>query len=179
KTVKVPCSERFLIGADTLFEFDKATLNPKAEETLNVLAPMIQRLGPHPIVVEGHTDAIGTDDYNQQLSERRAERVKNWLLQNHVAEPKALRIVGYGEQRPIAPNTKPDGSDNPVGRAQNRRVVIIVNTCKSIDDVASASASTASGADEKADAALKGSDRPADVSASGTSSGAPEREAAE
>lgn len=134
KTTNLPCSQRFLIGADTLFEFDKATLNPRAEETLKVLAPMIRELGPHPVRIEGHTDCIGTDEYNQQLSERRAERVKNWLLENRTVSREAVEILGFGEKKPVAPNTKPDKSDNPPGRALNRRVEIIVNTCKTVEE---------------------------------------------
>lgn len=136
KTTSAPCSQRFLIGADTLFEFDKATLTPRAEETLSVLGPMIQNVGAHPVTIEGHTDAVGTDDYNQQLSDRRAERVRNWLLEHRVVERKAVSTVGYGEKKPVAPNTKPDGKDNPAGRALNRRVEIVVDTCKGLDEPA-------------------------------------------
>ncbi|MCC6977111.1 MAG: OmpA family protein [Candidatus Melainabacteria bacterium] len=136
KTTSAPCSQRFLVGADTLFEFDKATLTPRAEETLSVLGPMIQNAGAHPVTIEGHTDAVGTDDYNQQLSDRRAERVRNWLLEHKVVERRAVFTVGYGEKKPVAPNTKPDGKDNPAGRALNRRVEIVVDTCKGIDEPA-------------------------------------------
>jgi outer membrane protein OmpA-like peptidoglycan-associated protein len=136
-----PCSQRFVVGADTLFEFDKSTLTPFAVETLRVLSPMIQKLGAHPVRIEGHTDGKGTDEYNQTLSEKRAERVKNWLLENHVAAVAAVAIEGFGKRKPIAPNTKPDGSDNPQGRALNRRVEIVVDTCKSVEDLASSSGS--------------------------------------
>jgi len=136
KATSAPCSQRFSIGADTLFEFDKATLTPRAEETLTVLGPMIGNAGAHPVTIEGHTDAVGTDDYNQQLSERRAERVRNWLLEHRVIEKKAVSIVGFGEKKPVAPNTKPDGKDNPPGRALNRRVEIVIDTCRGVDEPA-------------------------------------------
>lgn len=136
KTKTDPCTQRFLIGADTLFEFDKATLTPRAEETLSVLGPMIENAGPHPVVIEGHTDSVGTDEYNQELSERRAERVRNWLLEHRVVEKRAVSTVGFGEKKPVAPNTKPDGKDNPPGRALNRRVEIVVNTCAKLDEPA-------------------------------------------
>lgn len=136
KTTSAPCSQRFLVGADTLFEFDQATLTPRAEETLTVLGPMIQNVGAHPVVIEGHTDSKGTDDYNQQLSERRAERVRNWFLEHRFVEKRAVSTVGYGEKKPVAPNEKPDGKDNPPGRALNRRVEIVVNTCAGIDEPA-------------------------------------------
>lgn len=130
-----PCSQRFVVGADTLFEFDKSTLTPFAVETLKVLSPMIQKLGPHPIKVEGHTDGKGSEEYNQVLSEKRAERVKNWLLENHTAQVGVIATEGFGKRRPVAPNVKQDGSDNPQGRALNRRVEIVVDTCKSVEDL--------------------------------------------
>lgn len=132
-----PCSQHFVVGADTLFEFDKSTLTPFAMETLKELAPMISKLGSHPIKVEGHTDGKGTDEYNQSLSEKRAERVKNWLLENRIATILAVSTEGFGKKHPVAPNTKPDGSDNPQGRALNRRVEIIVDTCKDVSNPAS------------------------------------------
>lgn len=143
-----PCNQRFTVGADTLFEFDKATLNRYALETLNVLKPMIVRLGTHPIRVEGHTDGKGSDEYNQGLSERRAERVKNWLLENHICTASAVSIEGFGKKHPVAPNANPDGSDNPQGRALNRRVEITVDTCKTVEEASSisTSANTASAA---------------------------------
>ena len=136
KVTSAQCSQRFLVGADTLFEFDKATLTPRAEETLTVLGPMIENVGPHPVTIEGHTDSVGTDDYNQELSERRAERVRNWLLEHRVVEKRAVSTVGFGEKKPVAPNTKPDGKDNPPGRALNRRVEIVVDTCHGLDQPA-------------------------------------------
>jgi hypothetical protein len=104
---------------------------------------MIQKLGPHPVKVEGHTDGKGTEEYNQTLSEKRAERVKNWLLENHVAPVAAVSTEGFGKRKPVAPNTKPDGSDNPQGRALNRRVEIVVDTCKSVEDLAKTADGTA------------------------------------
>jgi outer membrane protein OmpA-like peptidoglycan-associated protein len=135
KTMKENCKERLLVSSDTLFEFDKATLTPYAEEALQLIAPRIGKLGSHPMVIEGHTDAIGDDKYNQALSERRAERVRNWLIEKHVVGG-SLSIIGHGEKQPVAPNANKDGSDNPAGRALNRRVEIVINTCKSIDQAA-------------------------------------------
>lgn len=132
KAVKSECKEKLIVCADTLFEFDKATLSPDAEATLKLLGPKILALGPHPVFIDGHTDSKGDDEYNQQLSVRRAERVKNWLMSNHFVGKEAL-VQGWGEKKPIAPNTKPDGKDNPLGRQQNRRVEIIVDTCKTLE----------------------------------------------
>ncbi|MBY0549162.1 MAG: OmpA family protein, partial [Candidatus Obscuribacterales bacterium] len=132
KQEAAPCHRRFCVGADTLFNFDESTLTPYAEEALQALGPMIVKLGAHPVRIEGHTDSEGTDEYNQKLSQKRAERVKNWLLQNHFV-PVGAQTEGFGEQRPRSPNKKPDGTDNPEGRALNRRVEIIVDTCTALN----------------------------------------------
>ncbi|HLK24527.1 MAG TPA: OmpA family protein, partial [Caulobacteraceae bacterium] len=79
--------------------------------------------------VEGHTDAIGSDAYNMTLSEARARTVRDWLSARG-AIPAATPIKGYGKRDPIAPNTRPDGSDDPEGRQKNRRVDILFSTCK-------------------------------------------------
>jgi outer membrane protein OmpA-like peptidoglycan-associated protein len=122
------CTKRFLVGADALFEFDKATLTPDAEETLTVLVPMLTKAGKHPATVEGHTDSKGADDYNQTLSEKRARTVKDWLVA-HGALAAETRVQGWGERRPVAPNAKPDGSDDPAGRQKNRRVAVVLDLC--------------------------------------------------
>lgn len=130
RTEEAKCTKRFLVGADALFEFDKATLTPDAEETLKALAPLLLKTGPHPATVEGHTDAKGTDAYNQTLSEKRAQTVKDWLAARG-ALPVTTPIQGWGKRRPVAPNTKPDGSDDPEGRQKNRRVEVVFDLCKS------------------------------------------------
>lgn len=123
------CAKRFLVGSDALFAFDQATLSPDAEVTLEALVPLLAKAGKHPAVVEGHTDAKGADAYNQTLSERRAESVKDWLVKRG-ALPAATTVQGWGERRPVAPNAKPDGSDDPAGRQKNRRVAVVLDTCK-------------------------------------------------
>ncbi len=122
------CQHRLNVGADALFAFDKSDLNPDAEQTLNALGPEIAKLGNYPATVEGHTDSIGTADYNQRLSQRRAEAVKSWLVA-HKFLPESTLTKGYGKTRPIAPNTNPDGSDNPQGRQKNRRVEVVIDSC--------------------------------------------------
>ncbi|MDF2483808.1 MAG: hypothetical protein K0R79_4165 [Stenotrophomonas indicatrix] len=85
-----------------------------------------QTIGPDGCPVPGHTDSKGTDAYNQKLSERRATAVYNYLTKNGVDAGRLAGPIGYGESRPIAPNTNPDGSDNPEGRAKNRRTELNV-----------------------------------------------------
>ena len=113
------------LAADVLFDFDKADLLPKAEETLQKAADLIkQRNAKGTVRIEGHTDAKGSDAYNQKLSERRADAVKRWFESHGLHEHFAT--AGFGAKKPVAPNTKPDGSDDPEGRARNRRVEIVV-----------------------------------------------------
>jgi outer membrane protein OmpA-like peptidoglycan-associated protein len=127
QAVTEKCKQRLLIGADTLFDFDKADLTSKSAAILGQLGPVIQQYGNHPITVEGHTDGKGSDEYNQDLSERRAKIVRDWLVYYKYI-PNA-QVIGYGKRKPVAPNTNADGSDNPAGRAKNRRVEIVIDTC--------------------------------------------------
>lgn len=118
---------RIELAADVLFEFDKAVIQPKAEQTLKQAAAVISENASDSLVrIEGHSDAKGDDNYNQKLSERRAEAVKNWFANAGGLKSIEFRIQGLGEQHPVAPNAKIDGSDDPEGRQKNRRVEIIV-----------------------------------------------------
>ena len=128
KEEKTACEQRLSVVADALFAFNQAALSPQAEETLAALGPEITKRGDHPVTIEGHTDAIGTAAANQRLSEQRAESVKSWLVAHHFVAA-ATPIKGYGKTKPVAPNTNPDGSDNPVGRQKNRRVEVVIRTC--------------------------------------------------
>lgn len=108
------------------FDFDKSTLRPDAVAILNEAIEILKRYPDLKVEVAGHTDAIGTDEYNQGLSERRARAVYDYLTGNGIDASRLVGPNGYGESRPIAPNTNPDGSDNPEGRAQNRRTELNV-----------------------------------------------------
>jgi outer membrane protein OmpA-like peptidoglycan-associated protein len=123
------CQRSLDVGADALFAFNQSNLSSDAEETLTALGPVVAKLGRHPTTIEGHTDSIGGADYNQQLSERRASAVKGWLV-SHSYLPDSTPIKGYGKTHPVAPNTNPDGSDNPAGRQKNRRVEVVVDSCR-------------------------------------------------
>lgn len=97
------------------FAFDSADILPAARTQLDALAEGIKLLAPKSIVtVEGHTDAVGTDAYNLELSRVRAHAVRDYLVQHHGINAARLKTVGYGEDRPI------DGAD-PYA-AVNRRV---------------------------------------------------------
>ena len=108
------------------FDFDKSTLRPDA---VDLLGEAISILGKYPelkVEVAGHTDSIGTEVYNQGLSERRAQAVYDYLASHGVDAGRMVGPTGYGETRPIAPNTNEDGSENPEGRARNRRTELNV-----------------------------------------------------
>jgi outer membrane protein OmpA-like peptidoglycan-associated protein len=112
------------LAADVLFDFDKADLRPEAAPALEKVAAVLKSYPKATVVIDGHTDGKGGDQYNQKLSQRRAEAVLQWLRAHQVATPMSSR--GWGSTKPVAPNTKPDGSDDPVGRQKNRRVGITI-----------------------------------------------------
>lgn len=76
-----------------------------------------------PVILRGHTDSSGNDSANLRASRSRAEAVAAWLVERGVADDR-ISVIAFGEQNPIAPNAKPDGSANEAGRARNRRVDI-------------------------------------------------------
>ncbi len=117
---------RIELPADVLFDFDKANIRPDADEALRKVATVLRGFAKAPVRIEGHTDGKGKEAYNQKLSERRAESVRDWLVKQAAIDAKRLTVKGWGMTKPIVPNTKPDGRDDPEGRQKNRRVEIIV-----------------------------------------------------
>ncbi len=106
--------------SDVLFDTGMYTLKPGTREKLAKIAGIVvSHTGLH-LTVEGHTDNVGSDEYNQILSERRADSVRNFLVQNGVPSS-AVSAVGYGETKPVSTN------DTPEGRQQNRRVEMVVS----------------------------------------------------
>ena len=114
------------LSADLLFDFDKADIKAAAEPELMKVATVLKSYPNARISIEGHTDGKGSDAYNQPLSERRADVVAQWLAAHTGASPANIHTRGWGKTKPIAPNTNPDGTDSPEGRAKNRRVEITV-----------------------------------------------------
>lgn len=109
------------LPGDVLFDFDRAEIRPDAEPVLAQLAEILTAFPDAPVVIAGHTDAKGSDDYNMALSGRRAEAVLAWLAGQGVAAGR-MDTEAFGESRPVAPNAHADGSDDPAGRQLNRRV---------------------------------------------------------
>lgn len=111
---------------DVLFEFDRAELTESARTKIHAVAEIVVRLAPErTLSVEGHTDSVGTEEYNLELSLRRAQQVMEELRTGGVLQEK-VRSVGHGERYPVAPNRNPEGRDDAQGRAQNRRVEVVI-----------------------------------------------------
>jgi len=117
---------RIDMASDILFDFDRSNLRPEAEAALRQLAELLRERARGTIRIEGHTDSKGSVAYNQRLSEARALSVENWLLRNGRLTGVEYESRGFGASRPVASNTRPDGSDDPDGRQRNRRVEIVI-----------------------------------------------------
>lgn len=107
------------------FDFDKSNIKSEWAGVLDEAAGIMQERPEINVMIEGHTDSKGTEPYNQKLSERRAQAVFNYFVDKGIGRSR-MQTIGYGETRPIASNTEPDGSDNPEGRALNRRAELRV-----------------------------------------------------
>ncbi|CAK1753998.1 OmpA family protein [Vibrio crassostreae] len=114
-TVDKPLS----LNAESLFGFDSSKLQSHA--SLDLLVDQLQSYPDDTIRIEGHTDASGREDYNQRLSERRAQTVANYLTDNGI-DTSRLTVISMGESHPVAPN------DTKEGRAMNRRVEVLFDT---------------------------------------------------
>jgi outer membrane protein OmpA-like peptidoglycan-associated protein len=115
------------LDADVLFDFDKYSLRAAAADSLREVGEVTKSYDKSPVLIEGHTDGKGTHPYNIKLSENRAASVKKWLVENAGVSGSRITTRGWGETKPVAPNTNPDGSDNPAGRQKNRRVEITIH----------------------------------------------------
>ncbi len=98
-----------------LFEFDKDEITPESAPTLDLIAEVLTRNSKLKVIILAHTDSVGTEEYNADLSERRARSVKTALSKRGV-HPPSMRFLGFGFSRPIADNSTDEG------RAKNRRV---------------------------------------------------------
>ena len=126
-------SARGLIAnmGDVLFQTGKYELKPEARERLAKVSGILLAYSSLKVAIEGHTDAVGTDDYNQRLSEQRAEAVRNYFVNQGVAAT-SVTARGFGKMQPIA------GNDTPEGRQRNRRVELVLSGDAIGTDVATA-----------------------------------------
>ena len=118
------CGTLITLEDGVLFDFGKSDIRPDAAQTLTKLADILTNAKVPAAHIYGHTDSVSDEAFNQQLSEARANAVKNDLSTKGVTA--TMDATGYGESKPVAPNENADGSDNPAGRALNRRVEIFI-----------------------------------------------------
>jgi OOP family OmpA-OmpF porin len=114
-----PVAEKVTFAADVLFDFDKSVIKPEGKSKLDDLATKVRGINLEVVIAIGHADSIGSDEYNQRLSVRRAEAVKAYMVSRGV-EPNRVYTEGKGEKQPVANNRTADG------RAKNRRTEIEV-----------------------------------------------------
>ena len=107
------------MALNVLFDFNSDKLLPRYYPELDNLGKALTKYSDYRIGIEGHTDNIGSDRYNQVLSQRRAESVKRYLIQSYSIEPRRLDVKGYGKSKPRTTN------DTPEGRDENRRVEVV------------------------------------------------------
>jgi OmpA-OmpF porin, OOP family len=114
-----PVAEKITFAADVLFDFDKSVIKPEGRSKLDDLAGKAKGVNLEVVIAIGHADSIGSDEYNQRLSVRRAESVKAYLVSKGI-ETNRVYTEGKGEKQPVASNKTAEG------RAKNRRTEIEV-----------------------------------------------------
>jgi len=119
--VPVPArTEEYCAVLDIQFEIDQDDMQREVKEKLAVLATFMKIYPENSAVIEGHTDDVGTNEYNMKLSQRRADSVVDYLVRKHGIAPSRLTAVGYGETRPLADNASEEG------KRQNRRIDAVI-----------------------------------------------------
>lgn len=103
-----------------LFDFDQSNIKPQYQGEITKAAEFLAQYPDAQAIIEGHTDSRGAENYNQKLSERRADAVKRALIAKHGINPNRISSQGFGESRPVATN------DTNEGRQQNRRVILVI-----------------------------------------------------
>jgi OOP family OmpA-OmpF porin len=122
----IPVAERLTLDADTLFDFDKATLRPAGRDALDTFVGKLRNISPETIMTVGHADRIGNADYNQRLSEQRVASVKAYMVSKGV-EPARIYSEGKGETQPLTKTEDCAKSANLIACLQpDRRVDIEV-----------------------------------------------------
>ncbi len=120
-----PPEPKVIILRGINFDFDESDVKLEFEPVLDEAAQILQDNQDCMVLIEGHTDSMGSESYNQGLSENRAAAVKAYLVGKGIGADR-LETVGRGENDPVAPNTNDNGTDNAEGRGMNRRAELIV-----------------------------------------------------
>ena len=119
-----------MLSADQLFEPSKDRLTGPGEAKLKALEPILRSLGEHPIVIVGHCDSLGFESANKDLTQREAQRVKEWIVAHGLAKAEAISTMGLGSSQPVASEKGAGGKDSAAGRALNRRIEISIDPSK-------------------------------------------------
>jgi outer membrane protein OmpA-like peptidoglycan-associated protein len=116
KQVPAPVKEKATVRLNVRFDTDKAIVKKEYHKDIQTIASLLKLNPDLAVTIEGHTDNVGNDDYNQKLSEKRANSIRQYLIDNFGIKGSRLTAIGYGESKPIASN------DTEEGRQINRRV---------------------------------------------------------
>ncbi|MDI6743622.1 MAG: OmpA family protein, partial [Smithella sp.] len=120
----VEIKEKVTISLNVQFDYDKAIIKEKYHEDIKRVADFMEKFPDTIVTIEGHTDHIATQAYNQKLSERRADSVGQYLIEKFGIDQSRVTSVGYGKTRPVADN------DTEEGRQKNRRVDAVLEAIK-------------------------------------------------
>lgn len=121
----MPVITKVNLEADAYFDFDKATLKPGGKDRIDAEIAKLGQVELNSVIAIGHTDSIGSDAYNQKLSQRRAQAVKDYMVSKGISADR-IQIKGMGESQPVADNKTKEG------RAKNRRVEIEFNATQKV-----------------------------------------------
>ncbi|MCO6499986.1 MAG: OmpA family protein [Vicingus serpentipes] len=124
EVIKIAENENFIISK-VLYEYRSAEINELAAQELNKLVLILKKNKDIGVELSSHTDSKGSDSYNMELSQQRAEKAVEYVVSKGI-DKNRIKAKGYGETQPVAPNEFPNGKDNPEGRAKNRRTVFKV-----------------------------------------------------
>lgn len=130
---RTPTSESIIIATDSLFDRDQSTITPTGELALSQLVEKVSQWSEHPVVIECHTDSFGFENYIRKLSQERADCLRSWFIQRNLLQDIQVEAVGVGKVKPLLPNQKPNGKDDLVAMAVNRRVEIHVDKTKALE----------------------------------------------
>ena len=119
EVIKIAENENFIISK-VLYEYRSSKINETAAKELDKLVSILKKNKDIGVELSSHTDSKGSDSYNMQLSQKRADAAVEYVVSKGIEETKII-AKGYGETQPVAPNELPNGKDNPEGRAKNRR----------------------------------------------------------
>jgi outer membrane protein OmpA-like peptidoglycan-associated protein len=143
--------EIIVLSCDQLFEPSKDLLTASGEAKLHSLSERLRARSGKAIVIVGHSDALGFEQFNRELSRQCAARVKSWIVSHGLIKSNTIEIRGAGSSEPVASETLPNGRDNAAGRARNRRVEIIIDPNVDLaQEIAEASAAARAQADREA-----------------------------